>query len=84
MNVRTVDPAKDGVVINFRDGTSAFFAAEFLYAHRSGDGNKILPNNSGKVDYWSAPNGLTYSDFKRCHTVTPYPAKGLRRKLGRE
>jgi hypothetical protein len=45
MNVSTVDPAKEGVVINFSDGTSAFFTAEFLYAHRGNDGNKILRND---------------------------------------
>lgn len=49
MNVTAVDLTESGVLITFRNGTSVVFAAEFLYAHRSDDGNKVLPKESRKI-----------------------------------
>jgi hypothetical protein len=42
--VTQVDLVRDGAIINFGDGTAAFFDAEFLYAHRSEGSNALLPD----------------------------------------
>jgi len=49
MNVSGVDLTDGGVLNQFSDKTSVFFGAEFLYAHRSDDGNRVLPKESGKI-----------------------------------
>ncbi len=42
MKVTTVDLSEEGIIVNFGDGTSTFFAADFLYSHRDDVGNEML------------------------------------------
>jgi hypothetical protein len=44
-NVVSVDIVRGGMIVNFGNGTAAFFEAEFLYAHRSEGNNILLPDN---------------------------------------
>ncbi len=41
--IKDVDLSEGMVLITFADGTAALFDAEFLYAHRDGEGNEPLP-----------------------------------------
>jgi hypothetical protein len=41
--IRNVDLADGRVLVEFADGTSTLFDAEFLKAHRDNNGNESLP-----------------------------------------
>jgi hypothetical protein len=43
-----VDLVEGGIIVNFADGSAAFFDAEFLYDHQGDNGNNHLPND--KID----------------------------------
>jgi hypothetical protein len=42
-NITSIDLVKGGVLINFDDGATVLFTAEFLSAHRNDTDNEILP-----------------------------------------
>jgi len=42
--IRSVDLADGRVLVDFADGTSTLFDAEFLKAHRDDNGNECLPS----------------------------------------
>jgi hypothetical protein len=44
-DVTEVDLVGGGIIVNFADGTAAFFDSKFLYAHRSDNGNNRLPDD---------------------------------------
>jgi hypothetical protein len=44
-NVVSADIVRGGMIVNFGDGTAAFFEAKFLYAHRSEGNNTLLPDD---------------------------------------
>jgi len=44
-NVVSVDIVRGGMIVNFGDGSAAFFEARFLYAHRSEGNNTLLPDS---------------------------------------
>ena len=46
--IKDVDFVGGKVLVTFTDGTAALFNAEFLYAHRSNDGNTPLPPEPGE------------------------------------
>ena len=43
--VTEVDLVEGGIIVNFADGTAAFFNAEFLHSHRSAKGNSSLSDD---------------------------------------
>jgi hypothetical protein len=49
IRVLEADRFHDGVVIRFADGTIIFYGAEFLYGHRSADGNREVVDEPGAL-----------------------------------
>ncbi len=44
--VIAVDRVSGGVIVDFSDGTSAFYDVEFLHEHRTSKGNNLLPSEN--------------------------------------
>jgi hypothetical protein len=41
--IRVADVARGGIVLVFEDGTTVYYSADFLWAHKAMDDNKEIP-----------------------------------------